>query len=70
MRGRVRYAWAPSAAFIVAPEEQAGLPGERLCGLLVHRFGDDTVETELLQPPGMDRPFIHDIREFTYPPAS
>lgn len=70
VRGRARYAWAPSAAFIVAPEEQAGLPGERPCGLLVHHFGDDTVETELLQPAGMDRPFIHDIREFTYPPAS
>jgi hypothetical protein len=36
----------------------------------VHRFGDDTVETTLIEPPGMDRPFIHEIREFTYPPAS
>ena len=28
----VRYAWAPSAAFVVAPDEQPGLPGTRPCG--------------------------------------
>lgn len=70
MRGPVRYAWAPSAAFIVAPDEQPGLTGGRPCAILIHRFGDDTVDTELLAPPGMDRPFIHEIREFTYPPAA
>jgi alkaline phosphatase D len=69
MRGPVRYAWAPSTAFVVAPDEQPGLVGDRPCAILVHRFGDDTVETELLTPPGMERPYIHEIRELTYPPA-
>lgn len=69
MRGPVRYAWAPSTSFAVAPDEQPGLPGARPCGILVHRFGADTVETELLEPPGMDRHFIHEIREHTYPAA-
>lgn len=67
MRGAVRYAWAPSVAFVVAPNEQVDLPGTRPCGVLVHRFGDDAVTTELLEPPGMDRPFIHEIRDQTYP---
>ena len=66
-RGPVRYAWAPSTAFIVAPDEQPGLPGNRPCGLLIHRFGDDTVQTTLLKPPGMDRTFIHEVRDQTYP---
>lgn len=70
MRGPVRYAWAPSAAFIVASDEQPGLVGERPCAILVHRFGEDAVQTELLTPPGMDRPYIHEIRELTYPRAA
>ncbi|MBN8892140.1 MAG: hypothetical protein ABS99_03590 [Acetobacteraceae bacterium SCN 69-10] len=69
-RGPVRYAWAPSTAFVVAPDEQPGLPGNRPCAVLLHRFGDDAVETTLLEPEGMDRPFIHEIRAHTYPPAA
>ena len=69
VRGAVQYAWAPSVAFVVSPDEQEGLPGERPCGVLIHRFGDDTVETSLLEPPGMDRPFIHEVRDQTYPAA-
>ncbi len=66
-RGAVRYVWAPSVAFVVAPEEQAGLPGERLCGALLHRFGEDAVETELVAPAGMERPYIHEVRDEAYP---
>ena len=66
-RDRVRFVWAPSVAFVVAEDEQPGLPGERVCGALLHRFGDDGVETELLQPPGMERPFIHEVRHEAYP---
>ena len=67
MRGAVRYAWAPSVAFVVAPEEQTGLPGARVCGFLLHRFGEDAVETSLVEPEGMERVFIHDVRHQTYP---
>lgn len=66
-RGPVRYAWAPSVAFIVAPEEQPGLEGARPCGILLHRFGEDTVETSLLSPAGMERPYIHTLRAEAYP---
>ena len=66
-RGAARYVWAPSVAFVVASEEQPGLPGERACGALLHRFGTDAVETELLVPKGMDTPFIHEVRHEAYP---
>ena len=69
-RGRVQYAWAPSVAFVVAPDEQPGLPGARPCGLLLHRFGDDEVGTTLLEPSGMERVFIHEVRDQTYPTAT
>jgi len=66
-RGGVRYAWAPPISFVVDPREQAGLPGERLCGALLHRLGDHGVETELLAPPGMEVPVLDEIRHLTYP---
>jgi len=66
-RGRVRFAWAPPLSFIVNPSEQPGLPGERLCGALLHRLGEDEVATELLSPPGMEAPSLDEVRARTYP---
>ena len=68
-RGPARFVWAPSAAFVVGPQDQPGLPGERPTGLLLHSFDDDAVHTRLVVPPGMERPFHHDIRDQTYPAA-
>jgi len=66
MRGRVRYAWAPSVAFVVDPADQAGLPGERCCGFLLHEFGENAVATRLIVPDGMERPFIHEVPGAAY----
>lgn len=66
-RGRVTFAWAPVLSFIVHPDEQPGLPGERLCGALLHRLHADHVETELLAPEELDVPLLDDIRHLTYP---
>jgi alkaline phosphatase D len=66
-RGRVAYAWAPPLSFIVAPEDQPGLPGSRICGALLHHLQEDHVETEVLAPPGMESPCLDEIRAETYP---
>ena len=66
-RGAVRYAWAPSVAFIVDASEQPGLPGTRPCGFLLHEFGEDAVTTRLVVPDGMERPRIHEVRAEAYP---
>jgi alkaline phosphatase D len=66
-RGRVAFAWAPPLSFVVDPAEQPGLPGDRLCGALLHRLHADEVETVLLSPAGMDMPCLDDIRAETYP---
>lgn len=62
-----RIVWGPSIGFIVAEHEQSDLQGERPCGFLMHRFHADHVETELVVPPGMARPFIHEVRAEAYP---
>jgi alkaline phosphatase D len=66
LRGQVAYAWAPPLSFVVAPEEQAGLPGARCTGALLHHLHADHVETVLLSPEGMEMPYIHEIRHLTY----
>lgn len=66
-RGAVRFAWAPSVGFVVDPAEQPDLPGDRPCGFLVHEFREDAVTTRLVVPDGMERPFIHDVRDEAYP---
>jgi alkaline phosphatase D len=66
-RGRTVFAWAPALSFVVHPDDQPGLPGDRLCGALLHRLHEDHVETELLAPEGMDVPVLDDIRDMTYP---
>jgi alkaline phosphatase D len=65
--GAVLFAWAPPLSFVVHPREQEGLPGERLCGALVHRLHADRAETELLAPAGMETPSLDDVRAETYP---
>lgn len=66
MRGKVAFAWAPPLSFVVRAEEQAGLPGTRCTGALLHHLHEDHVETVLLSPPGMEMPLLGDIRHLTY----
>lgn len=67
MRNAVRFAWAPSVAFIVAEDEQPDLPGARPCGFLMHHFEAGAVTTELVAPECMEQPFIHEVRREAYP---
>jgi alkaline phosphatase D len=66
-QGRVAFAWAPPLSFTVDPSEQPGLPGDRVCGALLHRLQADHVETVLLSPAGMETPSLDDLRHQTYP---
>ena len=50
-------------------EEQVGLPGERVCGVVLHRFGPAAVVTTFWCPPGMTAPYLHEVRPL-YPMAT
>jgi len=67
IQGDVAFAWAPPLSFVVNPAEQRGLPGERVCGALLHRMHNDHVETILLSPEGIETLRLDDIRHMTYP---
>jgi alkaline phosphatase D len=67
-RGPARYAWAPPISFVVNPAMQEGLPGERICGALLHRLEEDGVTTELLAPEGTVTTPLDEVLDQTYPP--
>ena len=66
-RGQVAHVWAPALSFYCDPSDQAGLPGGRRPGALLHRLHEDHVETILLAPEGMEAVRINDIQDQTYP---
>jgi alkaline phosphatase D len=69
-RGAVMHAWAPATSFLVGP---AIMPdprgGERQLGLLRHRFGVDTVETDIVPLPEAEPILFDPIAHEIYPPA-
>lgn len=67
--GQVARIWAPAASFVMRPEEQDGMPGERRCGALLHRLEPDAVATGMVVPDGMPTIWIEDVRHLTYPRA-
>ncbi len=69
MRGKVAFAWAPPLSFVVAPADQPGLPGARVCGGLLHRLHEDHVDTVLVAPEGTVVTHLEDVRGQTYPRA-
>lgn len=66
-QGRVAQVWAPAVSFVMRPEEQDGIEGERRCGALLHHLRDDHVETEVVAPEGVRTVWIEDVRHLTYP---
>ncbi|MFZ4407453.1 MAG: metallophosphoesterase family protein [Paracraurococcus sp.] len=67
IRGAARYCWAPPASFVCEPEIQAGLPGERVTGALLHVLGAEAAATSLVLPEGMRQHWLAAIRAETYP---
>jgi alkaline phosphatase D len=60
-RASVSFVWAPPLSFVVEEDEQQGLPGARRCGALLHHLHADHVETVLLEPDGMEVPYLGPI---------
>jgi alkaline phosphatase D len=64
IEGRVSRVWAPAASFVMTPDQQDGLQGERRCGALLHHLSTDGVTTERLHLPDT---WAADIKHLTYP---
>ena len=64
--GGVPYVWSPALSFVMRPDEQDGLPGDRRCGVLLHHLEADAVRTEFLLPDGVATTWAADVAHLTY----
>jgi 3',5'-cyclic AMP phosphodiesterase CpdA len=66
--GGCRYIWGASSAFLVGPDNQLELPGEKRLGAVVYEFHGSDVSIDLADVPGLTTLWIDDVLHEVYPP--
>jgi 3',5'-cyclic AMP phosphodiesterase CpdA len=62
-----RYLWAPASSFLVGPEIQPPMPGEKRLGAVRYRLDGPTLEAEIIEVPGLAPHWIDDVVDEVYP---
>ena len=63
-----RYVWCASSGFLVGPEHQRDMPGEKRLGAVVYDFRGDDVSIAHVDVPGLTSLWIDDVIHEVYPP--
>ena len=66
--GMARFVWAPSAAFVVGPELQPDMPGDKRLGAVCYEFEPDGFTAAITEIDGLQPFFIDDVIGVVYPP--
>ncbi|HZT87822.1 MAG TPA: metallophosphoesterase [Stellaceae bacterium] len=69
-RDGVAYVWAPSSAFLVGPQIQPEMPGEKRLGAVLYEIEGAAVRTHIAEVPGLQSYWIDDVVQEVYPRAS
>ena len=64
-----RYVWCPSSGFLVGPENQPDMPGEKRLGAVVYDFDGPEVRVRFGEVPGLTTLWIDDVLRDVYPRA-
>ncbi|MBV2143613.1 metallophosphoesterase [Falsochrobactrum sp. TDYN1] len=64
----IQFVWCPSAAFVVGPEMQPPLGGEKLLGAVSYMFSGRDVTFERIHLPQLKEMWIDDVVAEVYPP--
>ena len=64
-----RYVWCPSSGFLVGPENQPDMPGEKWLGAVVYDFDGPEVAVRFGDVPGLTTLWIDDVLHDVYPHA-
>ena len=64
-----RYVWAPSSGFLVGPENQPDMPGEKWLGAVIYDFDGRSVSVRFGEVPGLATLWIDDVLADVYPHA-
>jgi 3',5'-cyclic AMP phosphodiesterase CpdA len=65
---RCRYVWCGSSGFLVGPDNQPDMPGEKRLGAVVYDFRDSDVSIVPADIPGLTTLWIDDVLHEVYPP--
>jgi 3',5'-cyclic AMP phosphodiesterase CpdA len=67
VRDRTRYVWAPASSFLVGPEIQPAMPGEKRLGAVLYEIHGTALEGGIIDVPGLAPYWIDDVLEEVYP---
>src|SRR6266550_1198714 len=63
-----RYVWCPSSGFLVGPDNQSEMPGEKRLGAVIYEFRGSDVWITAAEVPGLTTLWIDDVLHEVYPP--
>ena len=65
-----RYLWCPASSFLVGPETQPAMAGERWLGAVRYEVNGAALEPSIVDVPGLETYWLDDVIEEVYPPSS
>jgi len=65
--GGTSYIWAPASSFLVGPEIQPPMPGEKRLGAVLYEFDGTTLNATIIEVPGLTGHWIDDVIDAVYP---
>jgi 3',5'-cyclic AMP phosphodiesterase CpdA len=63
----IRYIWAPASSFLVGPEIQPQMPGEKRLGAVRYQLDGAALQAEITDVPGLSVHWIDDVIDEIYP---
>jgi len=66
--GGCRYVWCASSGFLVGPDNQPDMPGEKRLGAVIYEFCGSDVSVSAADVPGLATLWIDDVLHEVYPP--
>ena len=67
VRDGTRYVWAPASSFLVGPEIQPPMPGEKRLGAVLYEVDGTALEPSIIDVPGLAPYWIDDVIDEVYP---
>jgi 3',5'-cyclic AMP phosphodiesterase CpdA len=65
-----RYVWAPASSFLVGPEIQPPMPGEKRLGAVLYEIDGTVLQPSIVDVPGLAPYWIDDVIDEVYPRPS
>jgi 3',5'-cyclic AMP phosphodiesterase CpdA len=67
VRDGTRYVWAPASSFLVGPEIQPPMPGEKRLGAVLYEVHGSALEPSIIDVPGLAPYWLDDVIDEVYP---